>query len=140
MPHALQLAAPDARQALAERLGVSREAVDLAHDCDLIDLHIDLLIPPRLWGYDPLKRHPSALGGRFFFGHQDLPRMTEGGVSGAMWVSPPTLPPSPQPLAHLPAQPRPAAPLVGDSDGKLQLARDPGEYAAARAAEPTPCW
>ena len=28
---------------------VSAAAVSLARDCDLIDLHIDTLIPPRLW-------------------------------------------------------------------------------------------
>lgn len=57
----------------------------LARDCDLIDLHIDTLIPPRLWRYDPLERHRGGPLGRHFFGHVDLPRLTDGGLDGAMW-------------------------------------------------------
>jgi membrane dipeptidase len=74
----------DDRQ-LALSLGCSLEAVQLARRSELIDLHIDTFIPPRLWGYDIFKRHRRALGGRHFFGHLDLPRMQEGGLSGAMW-------------------------------------------------------
>lgn len=127
-------AAPPDREALAQVLGVSREAVDLAQDCDLIDLHIDLLIPPRLWGYDPLVRHARPLGGRFFFGHQDLPRMRDGGVSGAMW-SITTNPMKPaglrwrtlqRNLGNLHA-------LVERSAGGLAFARDAEEYRAAVA-------
>jgi len=122
------------RAALAHRLGVSREAVDLAQDADLIDLHIDLMIPPRLWGYDPLVRHEAALGGRFFFGHQDLPRMIDGGVSGAMWslTTNPFRPPLlrwhtfQRNLARL-------AELVERSEGALAFARDPAEYRRARS-------
>lgn len=70
---------------LARRLGVSEEAVALTRSCEVVDLHIDTFIPPRLWGYDPLQRHRRALLGRAFFGHLDLPRMADGGLSGAMW-------------------------------------------------------
>ena len=75
---------PDA-QTTAVSLGCSVEAVELARALELIDLHIDTFIPPRLWGYDIFTRHRRALGGRHFFGHLDLPRMQEGGLSGAMW-------------------------------------------------------
>lgn len=69
----------------ALRLGVSVEAVEIVRDADTIDLHLDTMIPPRLWGYDPLVRHPGGPLGRHFFGHTDLPRLRDGGLSGALW-------------------------------------------------------
>ncbi|MCW5892459.1 MAG: membrane dipeptidase [bacterium] len=71
--------------AWARRLGVSREAVELVRAGDTIDLHLDTMIPPRLWGYDPLVRHTGGPFGRHFFGHADLPRLRDGGVAGALW-------------------------------------------------------
>lgn len=70
--------------ALAQTLSISEIAADLTLSSDLIDLHIDTFIPPRLplIRYDVFKRHKGA--GRFF-GHLDLPRMNEGGLDGAMW-------------------------------------------------------
>jgi membrane dipeptidase len=59
--------------------------VQLARRCELIDLHLDTLIPTRLWAYDPLARHRGGPLGRFFFGHVDAPRMLDGGLDGAMW-------------------------------------------------------
>lgn len=120
------------RGALARELGVSKEAVDLAHDSDLIDLHIDLLIPPRLWAYDPLERHRQALGGRYFFGHLDLPRMLDGGVTGAMWSI--TTNPVKPPLLRWHTLQRNLAgfiDLVERSAGALAFARDVEEYRAA---------
>jgi len=70
---------------LARRLGVSAEAVALLDAHDLIDLHIDTFIPPRLWGYDPLARHAGGPLGHRFFGHLDLPRIEEHRLAGAMW-------------------------------------------------------
>ena len=133
LPAVLPAPAVD-RAAVTRRLGVSREAVDLTHDADLIDLHIDLMIPPRLWGYDPLVRHDAALGGRYFFGHQDLPRMIDGGVSGAMWSL--TTNPFRPPLLRWHTFQRNLARLVAlvdRSEGALAFARDPGEYRHARA-------
>ena len=70
---------------LARRLGCSTEAVALCRSAELIDLHIDTMIPARIWNYDPLKRHRNWLLGRHFFTHLDLPRMQDSGMSGAMW-------------------------------------------------------
>jgi len=69
---------------LATTLSISEEAAELTLGSDLIDLHIDTFIPPRLplIRYDVFKRHKGA--GRFF-GHLDLPRMNEGGLDGALW-------------------------------------------------------
>ncbi len=70
---------------LAREAGVSQEAVDLLRSCEVIDLHIESFIPPRLWGYDLNRRHGlGALGGRLF-GHLDFPRALDGGLTGAMW-------------------------------------------------------
>ncbi len=119
---------------LAKRLGVSQEAVDLARDAEVVDLHIDTFIPPRLWGYDPLKRHRRALFGRAFFGHLDLPRMSDGGLSAAMWSI--TTNPSRSPasrwrvlLRNLTAFQH----LVARSKGRLELVGDHAAYRAARA-------
>jgi membrane dipeptidase len=69
----------------AESLGCSTDAVRLVRSYEIVDLHVDTFIPPRLWGYDPLERHGGGPLGRFFFGHLDVPRMEDGGLGGAMW-------------------------------------------------------
>ena len=69
---------------LSTFLGVSETAVALCRDALFLDLHIDTLIPPRLWGYDILKPHKPWFGGRFF-GHLDVPRLEEVGMDAAMW-------------------------------------------------------
>jgi membrane dipeptidase len=70
---------------LAARLGCSREAVALAHDADVVDLHLDTFIWSRVVGYDPFSRHAGGPFGRRFGGHVDVPRLVDGGVTGAMW-------------------------------------------------------
>lgn len=62
----------------------SAEALSLCQESEVIDLHLDTLIPYRLFGYHPFQRHRNFFG-RHFFGHSDLPRMNEGGLSGGMW-------------------------------------------------------
>ena len=119
---------------LARRLGCSEEAVRLARDSELIDLHIDTFIPPRLWGYDPLAAHRSALLGRWWFGHLDLPRMVEGGLSGAMWSI--TTNPSRRPAQRWRVFQRNLAglqALVARSGGGLEIVRTAAEYRSARA-------
>lgn len=61
------------------------EADQVIAELGIFDLHVDTLIPLRLWGYDPLQRHGTGLLRGRFFGHMDLPRMTDAGVRGAMW-------------------------------------------------------
>lgn len=74
---------PDAE--VARRVSVSQDAVALVRSSEVIDLHLESYIPPRLWGYDLLRRHDRHwLRGRFF-GHLDLPRALDGGLTGAMW-------------------------------------------------------
>ncbi len=126
--------APSEIAVCARRLGCSEEAVRLARDSELIDLHIDTFIPPRLWGYDPLVQHRSALLGRWWFGHLDLPRMVEGGLSGAMWSI--TTNPSRRPQRRWEVFRRNLAgmqALVARSGGALEIVRTKAEYDSARA-------
>ncbi|OQB17443.1 MAG: Membrane dipeptidase (Peptidase family M19) [Deltaproteobacteria bacterium ADurb.Bin207] len=118
---------------LAGQLGVSLEAVQLAHQVELIDLHVDSFIPYRLYGYDWFERHRSGPLGRLFVGHVDVPRALEGGLSGAMW----SITTNPfrtargrwrtfvRNLHRLRA-------IFDRSGGKLMLVRSYGEYIAAR--------
>ena len=57
----------------------------LVRACEVVDLHVDTFVPARLWGYDPLARHRGGPLGRFLFGHLDVPRLLDGGLTGAMW-------------------------------------------------------
>ena len=70
---------------MAERLGVSLEAIDLARRSDLIDLHLDTFLPIRMWGYDVRVRHGTGLLGGIAFGHIDIPRAMDAGLSGGLW-------------------------------------------------------
>ena len=125
---------PTDARAMASRLGVSLQAVQLTRAADSIDLHLDTFICVRLSDYDPLRRHAHALGGRFFFGHADLPRLRDAGLAGAMW----SITTNPfrsaarrwavflENLAGLRA-------LVARSGGLLAEARTLADYHAARA-------
>ncbi|HEY8428884.1 MAG TPA: membrane dipeptidase [Sandaracinaceae bacterium] len=69
----------------ARLAGVSKDAVALVRSAEVIDLHLETFIPPRLFGYDLFRRHDRHwLRGRFF-GHLDFPRALDGGLTGAMW-------------------------------------------------------
>ncbi len=63
---------------------ISEEARALHSAAIVCDLHCDLLLPTKFFGWDWRKRHPpNPLFGAPLFGHCDLPRLKEGGV-GAM--------------------------------------------------------
>lgn len=126
-------AAADARTC-AQRLGVSLEAVELVRGADTIDLHLDTMIPPRLWGYDPLVRHAGGPFGRHFFGHTDLPRLRDGGLAGALWslTTNPFRPASARLRAYRKNRDRLRA-LVARSAGALVEADTLAGYRAARA-------
>jgi membrane dipeptidase len=64
---------------------ISQEAWNIAKDTDIIDLHIDTFIPPRLFGYDISKEHKNWFLGRHFFTHLDIPRIRKNHLNGAMW-------------------------------------------------------
>lgn len=71
---------------IAERLGVSQEAVALFRGSNAIDLHLDSFIWHRLFGYDLSRVHRGSMFGRSFFGHADFLTAREIGLAGATWV------------------------------------------------------
>lgn len=70
----------------AKELGISREAVELYLDSDVIDLHVDSFIWNRVFGYDITQRHGRGLLGGRVYSQVDFPRILEAGLSGAIWV------------------------------------------------------
>lgn len=70
----------------AQWLGISREAVELYAQSDVIDLHLDSFIWSRTVGYDIRRAHADTPFGRWFGGHADLPRAIQAGITGATWV------------------------------------------------------
>ncbi len=120
---------------VAAQLGIGEHAVALTHEAEFIDLHLDSFIPPRIYGYDLYTRHEKPLlpGGRFF-GHLDVPRMIEGGLSGGMWSI--TTNPFRRAGSRLRVFRKNLArfrAFVAASKGRLAFARTPAEYRAVRA-------
>lgn len=69
----------------AKELGISREAVELYADTEVVDLHIDTFLWWRMFGYDLAKRHGRGpFGGRLYY-QVDLPRLREARVTGGLW-------------------------------------------------------
>lgn len=84
----MTLSYPDHRadpDAWATALGVSRDAVDLWLDAHAIDLHCDLEVPVRVFGYDPTVRHGPWSRAVPFFGHTDYPRLREAAFTGVCY-------------------------------------------------------
>lgn len=71
--------------AWAAELGVTSEATGLLLSADFIDLHLDLDVPVRLYGYDPAVRHPPPARPRALWGHTDWPRLIEAGFTGVVY-------------------------------------------------------
>lgn len=118
----------------ARELGISREAVELYLASDVIDLHLDTFIWQRVIGYDPRVRHARAPLGGWFFGHADLPRVREAGLTGATWVV--TTNPFRDPEDRLRAlldNLRRISGLFAELPADVALVRTLGEYRAARA-------
>ncbi len=118
----------------AQKLGVTQRALDLCLDADLIDLHVDTFISVRLWGYDIFKRHGLGLLRGHFFGHVDLPRMDEQGVTGAMWsLTTNPFRPERRRFAVLQKNRARYEALIASSGGKMVVTSTPDAYAQARA-------
>lgn len=137
---ALEVVAALPPEVLAEQLGVSVEAVQWARATDLIDLHVDAFIPARLFGYDFRVRHEGAGLRGYGFGHFDLPRAADGGLSGVMMsiTTNPFRTAAGRWKAFLDNLER-LRTLVASSSGGFRLARSLEEYRAARAAGAIAC-
>ena len=68
----------------AERLGVSRAAIDLFAACEVIDLHVESFVWSRVFGYDLGAWHRRGLPHRWWWGQVDLPRARAVGLAGAV--------------------------------------------------------
>ncbi|MBI2376134.1 MAG: membrane dipeptidase [Deltaproteobacteria bacterium] len=69
----------------AQRLGVSEAALEVLAGADFIDLHLDSFIPVRVYGYDLSRAHRGGPPYGYCYGHADLPRLVDGGLTGAGW-------------------------------------------------------
>lgn len=76
----------DDPDAWARELGISKEAIELYLESEVIDLHVDSFIWHRLFGRDITRRHGKGIFGGRFFGQADLPRLREAEIGGATWV------------------------------------------------------
>jgi len=72
--------------AWAAEFGISKEAVELYLDSDVIDLHVDSFIWNRVFGYNLERRHGRGLLGGRVYSQVDFPRILEADLSGAIWV------------------------------------------------------
>lgn len=125
---------------LADRLGVSVEAVELTRAVELVDLHVDALIPVRLFGYDVRVRHGRLPFLGYGFGHFDVPRALDGGLSGAMWSV--TTNPFRSRMGRFRTFLKNVERfrgIVAASSGTLRIARSLAEYRAARAQGAIAC-
>ena len=115
---------------------VTSETVALCQRIDIIDLHLDTLIPQRLWGYNPLVRHTWKPFGRHFFFHSDVPRFVEGCLSGGMWsiTTNPLRPPQNRWNTFLKNLTK-LQNLCQTSQNQMVLARTYEEYQQGRSAE-----
>ena len=119
---------------LQARHGVSAEAVEVLAACDVIDLHIDTFIPPRLFGYDLEREHGLGLLRGRFFGHLDVPRIRRGGLTGAMWsITTNPFRSAASRLKVFERNLRRFEAFVAASDGALVFACTASEYEAAKA-------
>lgn len=125
---------------LASRLGVSEDAVRLTREHEVIDLHLDTFIVVRLVGYEVKARHADNFMRGVAFGHLDLPRAADAGLSGGMW-SITTNPFRPAKNRWTTFQKNLARmrDLIAESDGQLALVKNRAEYDAAREAGAHAC-
>ncbi|MDP3273656.1 MAG: membrane dipeptidase [Deltaproteobacteria bacterium] len=115
-------------------LGVSRTAIDLYLDCDVIDLHIEPFLWHRLVGYDMFARHGSGLFNGGFYSQTDLPRIREAQITGATWVI--TTNPARTAEGRAETFTRNLDELVGELSrvpDEVAVVRNTREYRAARA-------
>ena len=101
----------------------------------MIDLHVDTFIASRIIRYDFLTRHRSGPFGRHLVGQSDLPRLNEGGYTGAMWSI------TTNPLKSAPGRWKAFEKnltkfraFVDRSAGAMRFVRSLAEYRAAREA------
>lgn len=125
---------PTPDDALAARAGVPLEAVELLRRSEVVDLHIESFIPPRLWGYSLFERHDHHFLRGHYFGHLDFPRALDGGLTGGMWsISTNVLRSAKGRLAAVKQNFADLKKAVDATNGKMEVVRSHAEWTAARA-------
>ncbi len=102
------------------------DARDLLAECDVLDIHSESSVWSRLIGYEVADRHGRGLLGGRLYSQADLPRMREGGLTGAV------LSIATNPLRREPVLSQNVARLVA-SLGGAAVVTDAAEYRRARA-------
>ena len=125
----------------ASQLGVSEAACRILVDADFIDLHLDLEVPVRLFGYNPLRRHSVKRRPWPFFGHTDFPRLLESGFTGLVYdiATNPVRPPRNRletTLNNILAVKK----RIDDHSDAMVLVRTYSDYVAARADGKLALW
>lgn len=67
---------------------LSQEGLELYLSSDVIDLHTDSFIWPRVMGYRVEQAHRALPWGNVFFNQVDLPRLAAAGLTGVSWDIP----------------------------------------------------
>lgn len=70
---------------LIKKLNISKEAVEIYLDSQIIDPHTVSYVWTRVLGYNMLKRHNPKPFGLPFLGQVDFPRCREANMSGIVW-------------------------------------------------------
>lgn len=76
---------PAKTPAWAASLGCSERAVELLRTSHFIDLHADIEVPVRLFGYRPGRRHRVPRRIRPLVGHLDFVRVREASLTGVVY-------------------------------------------------------
>jgi membrane dipeptidase len=122
--------------AWARALGISRAAVDLYLESEVIDLHVDSFIWRRILGRTVTRRRDPWFPVKgVAFGHADLPRLREAQIGGATWVV--TTNPIREGSDRLAAFERNLAELERElltAPDEVSLVTNASEYRAARSA------
>jgi membrane dipeptidase len=120
---------------------VSDEARAILARSDVIDLHLDLEVPVRVYGYDPTVRHATNTIAPMFWGHTDYPRLREAGFTGVAYdvATNPFRPPGNRLATTLANFERIEARVVANHE-TLALVTDRAGYVAARAANKLVLW
>jgi membrane dipeptidase len=121
--------------AWAKALGCSREACELLLASPFIDLHLDLEVPVRVYGYDPSVRHAGAELPPRLWGHTDYPRLREAGFTAIVYdiATNPFRPPANR-LATTLANVAAAKARIAAWPDDLAVVRTRAEHDAAQAA------
>lgn len=129
------------RDGWARRCGVSREAVDVIAGADVIDLHLDLEVPVRVYGYDPAVRHATTTTSPRFWGHTDYPKLREAGFTGVCYdIATNPFRPAHNRLATTFANLDRATERIAAHPDALALVTDRAGYDRARAANQLALW